>query len=201
MENVSGPQIEKLCSAFRLGLEKACKDRPFEKDPVLSGFPRECCDEASGMLAIYLFLNQVPTRRVAAVAKYDPEAIPTRHVWLELENGIVIDITGDQFKGRDDLLTRADPCYVGPPDDFQNQFCLCVERGELLSEIPVWARKNDYEDKMLCILREMGYEEDSEIIQRARRELECPEDEKLLYSATNRPLQVDYTAYYIKMRD
>ena len=66
------------------------------------------------------------------------------HAWLETSEGIIIDITGDQFGYRRDNLFFDIPVYVGMADSFHRLF-ICDE----LSEVD---EKRFYEDEVnqLC---------------------------------------------------
>lgn len=44
------------------------------------------------------------------------------HAWLVIENDIVLDITGDQFKWYPEPLNLREPVYVGPYNKFHNAF-------------------------------------------------------------------------------
>ena len=46
------------------------------------------------------------------------------HVWLTLENGNIVDITGDQHKNQSGILYYDLPVYVGKMDAFHSQFKL-----------------------------------------------------------------------------
>ena len=44
------------------------------------------------------------------------------HAWLETENNIIIDITGDQFQNYPEPLRFTEPIYIGPSNDFYKLF-------------------------------------------------------------------------------
>ena len=46
------------------------------------------------------------------------------HVWLTLENGDIVDITGDQYKNQSGSLNYDLPVYVGRMDAFHSKFRL-----------------------------------------------------------------------------
>lgn len=53
------------------------------------------------------------------------------HVWLTLENGSIVDITGDQYSNRTGMLHYDLPVYVGKIDAFHKQFRLNGEPLEI----------------------------------------------------------------------
>lgn len=54
------------------------------------------------------------------------------HVWLTLENGDIVDITGDQYKKREGTLYYDWPVYVGKMDAFHSQFRLNGDPVEII---------------------------------------------------------------------
>ena len=88
-------------------------------------FPFGCCDDASDLLAFYLKQNGIETAQINGVYRdEDPENI-TNHVWLKTQDGLIIDITGDQFRLRLELLNYSVPVYVGDEDALH---CLFQDR-------------------------------------------------------------------------
>ena len=53
---------------------------------------------------------------------YDLELENPPHAWLVIENDIVLDITGDQFKGYPEPLKFKESVYVGPYNKFYKSF-------------------------------------------------------------------------------
>lgn len=99
-------QIEHLATVFRRAMQEALNATTPIPD-CLSYFPEGACGWASEMLGEVL--NQYLEGQVLFVActdKLDPET----HAWLRYGE-FVIDITGDQFKGRP-------PVFVGRPDSW-----------------------------------------------------------------------------------
>ncbi len=52
-------------------------------------------------------------------------------MWLTLENGSIVDITGDQYSNRTGMLRYDMPVYVGQIDAFHKQFRLNGEPLEI----------------------------------------------------------------------
>jgi hypothetical protein len=80
---------------MRAALEEAKANLPGN----LKGFPDNCCCHVSKLLLVYFEDNGMDVNRfrwcIADLSGDDTE----RHVWLEID-GVVIDITADQFAGR-----------------------------------------------------------------------------------------------------
>jgi hypothetical protein len=87
--------LRELVKLFRSALEKCDRN----KLPIgLQGFPRGACGDASLLLAKYLEENG----EVGLTYVMGQNNAQT-HGWLELD-GIIVDITADQFDGVDDLV-------------------------------------------------------------------------------------------------
>ena len=52
----------------------------------------------------------------------DNEGYGQSHAWLELSDGTIIDITGDQFKYHEAPLTDNIPVYMGPITEYYRMF-------------------------------------------------------------------------------
>lgn len=111
--------IKLLAEKFRVAIE--CAKENGEKDSLnfFQRFPSGCCGDASDLLAQYLSDNGIKTFQVRGDF-YEPE--PQSHAWLSTENGIVIDITGDQFKYKKIYNYFDIPVYVGCESDFHKMF-------------------------------------------------------------------------------
>lgn len=106
-----------FAQAFRYGIEKAidCGEiSPRTTKSTMPDFPGGCCEVASDLLGQFLLEKGIQT--ICMHGEYCLDYCENRypHTWLETEDGIIIDITADQFKkyyafSAYDLL----PCYVG----------------------------------------------------------------------------------------
>jgi hypothetical protein len=75
----------------------------------IRGFPRGCCGIVSELMGDYLNTLGIGDFHYVCSAKDGAS-----HAWLELD-GLIIDITGDQFPGRE-------PVYVGRPDAWYGEW-------------------------------------------------------------------------------
>ncbi|MBP3199682.1 MAG: hypothetical protein J6N21_22170 [Butyrivibrio sp.] len=118
-------KVEKLAEHFRGAIDIAVKNNDFPLRDRMHRFPFGCCDDASDLLAFYLKQNGIETAQINGVYRdEDPENI-TNHVWLKTQDGLIIDITGDQFRLRPELLNYSVPVYVGDEDALH---CLFQDR-------------------------------------------------------------------------
>ncbi len=92
-----------VAHAFRERLEK--QQAEGQLPAHLKSFPRACCGVVSELLGDYL-----NTQLGLQVDYVCGELDGGSHAWLEL-NGVVIDITGDQFDGRP-------PVFIAARDDW-----------------------------------------------------------------------------------
>ncbi|PLV12574.1 hypothetical protein [Pseudomonas guariconensis] len=88
-----------IAHAFRKGLEKLQAQGRLPTH--LESFPRGCCGVACELLGDYL-----NTQLGLQVEYVCGERDGSSHAWLELD-GLVIDITGDQFDGRPPVFLAA----------------------------------------------------------------------------------------------
>lgn len=110
-----------LAEQFRNAIE--CAKENNEKDELhfFQRFPSGCCGDASDLLAQYLFDNGIKTFQVRGDC-YEPDGQLQSHAWLSTEDGIIIDITGDQFKYNKIYNFFDIPVYVGYESDFHKMF-------------------------------------------------------------------------------
>ena len=89
---------------------------------VLDCFPCCSCGIATNLICEYLLQQGVKSRYHCGECWYGPEMKYQSHAWTILEDGMIVDITGDQFKERPEFLKYDIPVYVGPTNDFYNLF-------------------------------------------------------------------------------
>jgi hypothetical protein len=115
-------ELYELVFSFRKAIEEAVSDGRFEHKNRMSGFPRGCCDDACDLLGMYLSENGIDTMQVFGTFR---DAIPEHiqnHAWLLMSDKTIIDITGDQFSDRRELLYYDTPVYVGREDALHRKF-------------------------------------------------------------------------------
>ncbi|MBR3750163.1 MAG: hypothetical protein IKK58_00155 [Clostridia bacterium] len=108
-------QIEELATKFREAIVKAKSAGEFD-DVVFKNFPSGCCGDTSDLLARYLLNNGIKTK-YASGAYHN-----ISHAWLITNNGIIVDITGDQFHDELEFMNYSHCVYVGILDKFHNLF-------------------------------------------------------------------------------
>ena len=111
--------IFQVATEFRTAILKAKTHREFSGDGLIELFPRGNCGIVCDLLGRYL-LEQANVRSWYTSGEIGSES----HVWLTLENGDIVDITGDQYKNRSGFLYYDLPVYVGKMDAFHSQFKL-----------------------------------------------------------------------------
>jgi len=135
-----------IASAFREAIKTAiatCKAR--EKSE--NGFPNGWCGYASGYLQKYLYDNGIETYYAGGTYGYGWEG--ESHTWLETEDGIVIDITGDQYKYK--KLKFEIPVYVGKKENgFYDKFDQYIPTPYQESDDPKW--NAEYQGIISCLV-------------------------------------------------
>lgn len=115
-------EISQLATQFRNAIEKALAAGEFNKEIVLRQFPSGCCGDASDLLGQFLLEHGWSSIYVNGTFYYeDQEFKSCTHTWLKVD-GLVVDITGDQFKYCENLLFFSRPVYVGNPGEFHELF-------------------------------------------------------------------------------
>lgn len=108
--------LYKVALSFRLAIEEAISAGDIT-DLNMLNFPTGCCGCVSNLLQRFLFERNIHTNYISG--QYGSES----HAWLETEYGIVIDITGDQYKYHE--LRFSKPVYVGKRNNgFHDKFNL-----------------------------------------------------------------------------
>ena len=142
-------EIRFLAETFRQAIENYI-DTHTPITQLLLHFPRGNCLLTSGFLQKFLFENGIETDLLLeqSVCREDMET----HSWLLFNDEIIIDITGDEFKARNDKYKYDIPVYVGPMDSFHKLFT--IDRREPYNDpgtsnyvLPVERNNNmDYEE-------------------------------------------------------
>lgn len=120
--------LYRLVSQFRTAIETALENEAFSFRDRFHRFPRGCCDDACDLLGQYLSEYGIDTRQFQGTYRDGGFENITGHAWLLLEDGTIIDITGDQFKNDPVFLRFNEEVYIGPEIAFhrlfeQNRIC------------------------------------------------------------------------------
>ena len=73
-------------------------------------------------MAKFLYENGIYTYEINATKHGEISWDNQSHTWLMLENGCIIDITGDQFKSDEEFLCYSERVYYGEMDEFHQLF-------------------------------------------------------------------------------
>lgn len=115
-------RVEQLAGEFRTAIEKAKVAGEFDSDFSFSQFPHACCGDASDLLAQFLLENKIKSMYICGNRYFDdPEEGTQSHAWL-LVDGLIVDITGDQFINNSLYYNYSIPVYVGTEDVFHSLF-------------------------------------------------------------------------------
>ena len=115
-------EIYELVIKLRHAIDRAADNREFNGIICFDHFPRGCCGMASDILGHYLIEHGIESNYVCGTYRDGGFENNRSHAWVELYDGTIIDITGDQFK-YDDVFLRYDvPVYFGPMDAFHEMF-------------------------------------------------------------------------------
>ena len=116
MDEILLETIRQLSTQLREACEEYAKET---KNQFFRKFPMYCCGYASEMLECFLIEKGIRNlRHVIGVKPYTRAS----HAWTKLENGLIIDITLDQFSESNPSV------YIGKPLPIHNEFCERRER-------------------------------------------------------------------------
>lgn len=115
--------LEELVRNFRNAIERAQDNS--EPGEFFRKFPTGQCGNTSDLLAQYLIDNKIRNIEFVSGTYYsdNPEDPDNKqsHAWL-LVNGLIIDITCDQFKTHNTPLKCNKSIYIGPMSNYYRQF-------------------------------------------------------------------------------
>lgn len=113
--------LEQLVANFKNAIEEAFNNDEFSKITPFNIFPNECCDLTCDLLGQYLLEYGIQTYQINGVNKYDSS---WHHVWLVTsKEGLVIDITEEQFIGKIIKRNEIRPYLVGEEGIVHKIFC------------------------------------------------------------------------------
>ena len=111
--------ILKYANDFRDAIERAKRAGETDELNFFDRFPRGCCGDTSNLLAQYLCDNGIQTLYVSGTYYYGESTYDSQnHAWLLVDDDIIVDITGDQFRLSDEFYCYDQSVYVG----FENEF-------------------------------------------------------------------------------
>lgn len=120
----------------------------------LKGFPAECCDHAANLLLLYFDENRIDVKGFVRVVADLSESHDDKHIWLE-KDGVVIDITADQFAGR--FTVDFEPVIVTAASEWHASLRTKSEklgdREESVVDYCSHLRRIDFYDEAYAILR------------------------------------------------
>ena len=114
--------IRILASHFRKAIEAAKEDNVFNNDIVFRNFPIGCCGDSCDLLAQFFLENNIALSYVLGTYRDGTFEDTQSHSWLLVDNQIIVDITGDQFRYFPSLLRNNVSVYVGVENDFYRLF-------------------------------------------------------------------------------
>jgi hypothetical protein len=110
-----------IATKARAAIDDAAAESEFRRLYPFDRFPKECCEHACDILSYMLSMAGIRTVQVNGTCASDES---WHHVWLRTEDGIIIDITEDQFAG---ILVDAkdvETVRVGEEGPVQRMFCV-----------------------------------------------------------------------------
>lgn len=98
-KNFRTTDIYRIAEQFRCAIVRAKRNGEFDFRDRMHNFPGGCCDDACDLLAYYLQREYGITSCQGNGIYRDEDADnTTNHAWLIIDDKIIVDITGSQFK-------------------------------------------------------------------------------------------------------
>lgn len=113
--------VQLLATGFRKAIERAQEAGELHRT-VIASFPIGCCGYTSDLLQMYLDENDINTQYVSGAYHECSTGDSQSHAWLELNDGTIVDITGDQFRFEPQPLQNDRSVYCDKPNDFYDLF-------------------------------------------------------------------------------
>lgn len=113
---------KKLVQNFRDAIDEAKANGEFNDDISFYKFPCGCCGDASDLLAEFLLKNGIETYYVCGTYRDGSFDEIQSHAWIKTEDGMIIDITGDQFIYDSSFMNYSKSVYIGEIDAFHRLF-------------------------------------------------------------------------------
>lgn len=115
-------KIKELAIEFRTAIEVAKNEGEFDLDFLFSRFPYGCCGDTADLLGQFFLENGIESYYICGNRYFDNfEEGAQSHAWL-LVNGLIVDITGDQFNNKDSFYNYDKKVFVGTGDEFHDLF-------------------------------------------------------------------------------
>lgn len=115
--------VRSLANDFRKAIERALEADKLH-GTVIASFPIGCCGFTSDLLQRYLGEKDIVTRYVSGTYRDYSTNDSQPHAWLELTDGTIVDITGDQFRFEPYPLQNDCSVYCDKPNGFYDLFKL-----------------------------------------------------------------------------
>lgn len=124
-----------IAADFRRGIEQARNAGEFVHDALFRDYPHACCGDTSRLLGHHLLTKGIKTYYVCGHYRQGGFENYQSHAWLITVNGIIIDITGDQFRKSTQFNNYNIPVYVGGNDEFHKLFE--IEPHDVMMSVPL----------------------------------------------------------------
>lgn len=114
--------ITRLARKFRCAIDDGYEWGVFGEEFPFSNFPHECCDDVCDLFGELLLKYGVSFRKVFGIYRYNNWDKQYSHVWLQLDDDTIIDLSGGQYKDDPIMLNYDNPCYIGKPSEMHQLF-------------------------------------------------------------------------------
>lgn len=115
--------ILKYANDFRDAIERAKQAGETDELHFFDRFPGGCCGYTSDLLPQYLCDNGIQTLYVSGTYYYGESTYESQnHAWLLVDDDIIVDITGDQFRLNEEFYCYDQRVYVGYENEFYRLF-------------------------------------------------------------------------------
>lgn len=142
--------IYRIAEQFRSAIVRTKHNGEFNFGDRMHNFPGGCCDDACDLLAHYLQCEYgIVSLQGNGIYRDEDADNTTNHAWLIIEDRIIVDITGSQFKY---CAGFVEDIYVGN----ENSFYKKLDRKQIYANCDITQNERLWKDYQI-IIKNLSY--------------------------------------------
>lgn len=159
-------QLFDIAVSFRRAIVDARDERAFSFRDRMSRFPNGCCDDTADLFAHFLYHKYgIVSTRIDGTHYDDNPDNNCSHSWQEID-GLIIDLTGSQFRYDTVYINYDKDVYIGPMDAFHKLFEKTnIKQYKGIEDLnsDCWDRMFKLYDTIICFLEKQSNKSDKSL--------------------------------------